>query len=142
MTDTGNASDDTDEQPAQPHSEASDGTLDPPTDDESASTETPSENVFVDDAADDGGDESVVTSETGGDTQSLQATLEFAALAGLALFAAVTAYGFYTNASRAISEFVAASYVSLFQAAFNLALLLVTLAGLSLLARRRFDFAG
>jgi len=65
--------------------------------------------------------------------------LELFALIGLGLLAAVTTYGFYVNANRAIAQLVAPTHESLFQAAFNLALLLLALAGLSLLARRRFD---
>ncbi|QSG15782.1 hypothetical protein [Halapricum desulfuricans] len=65
--------------------------------------------------------------------------LELFALIGLGLFAAVSAYGFYVNANRAIAQLAAATHESLFQAAFNLTLLLLALAGLSLLARRRFD---
>jgi len=65
--------------------------------------------------------------------------LELLALIGLGLFAAVSAYGFYVNANQAIAQLVAETHESLFQAAFNLTLLLLALAGLSLLARRRLD---
>jgi len=65
--------------------------------------------------------------------------LELLALVGMGLFAVVSAYGFYVNANRAIAQLAAATHESLFQAAFNLTLLLLALAGLSVLARRRFD---
>lgn len=72
-------------------------------------------------------------------TRSPREYLELLALIGLGLFAAVSAYGFYVNANQAIAQLVAATYESLFQAAFNLTLLFLALAGLSLLARRRLD---
>ena len=67
--------------------------------------------------------------------------LELAALAGLISLAAVAGFGFYSSASHAISQLISPSYEPLFQAAFNLVLLLAAFAGLSVLARRRYDLA-
>ncbi|MCU4717315.1 hypothetical protein [Halapricum hydrolyticum] len=153
MTDTDHPTDDPDEQAAQARSEGPDDPTDAQSD---GVAETPSDETDTSDTISVGAesrDEQQTASRSdsgeqgrrrsaGRDERSLRERLELLALIGLALFAAITAYGFYTNASQAISEFVSASYVSLFQAAFNLALLLLALAGLSLLARRQFDFAG
>jgi hypothetical protein len=57
----------------------------------------------------------------------------FATLLLLALFATLQ---FYTSASRAISIWVADDFVPVFQAAFNLAVVLACGVGLSLLVRR------
>lgn len=89
------------------------------------------------------GDESdhLETTTRSTEGRSPMAYLELAALAGLVALSAVAGIGFYTNTSSAIGQFISPSYEPVFQAAFNLALLLVALTGLSLLARRRFDLA-
>lgn len=51
--------------------------------------------------------------------------LDYALLAGLALLALVAAMQFYVNASAAVSRWVTSEYRSLFQALFNLVVLLV-----------------
>lgn len=55
----------------------------------------------------------------------------------LALLAVVATVQLYTNASAAISRWVAPEFVPAFQAAFNLVVLLLALAGLAWLARQR-----
>ncbi|MUV90298.1 hypothetical protein GJ629_10655 [Halapricum sp. CBA1109] len=55
----------------------------------------------------------------------------------LLLLGAIAAVGFYTSVSTAISRLVVRQYEPLFQAAFNLVVLLVVGVGLSLLWRRR-----
>lgn len=55
----------------------------------------------------------------------------------LALLAVVATIQLYTNASAAISRWIAPEYVAAFQAVFNLVVLLLALAGLAWLARRR-----
>lgn len=57
--------------------------------------------------------------------------LNYLLIGGLTLFAVVAAVQFYLNASAAIGRWVAPAYRSLFQAAFNLAVLLVAVAGIS-----------
>ena len=55
----------------------------------------------------------------------------------LALLAVVATIQLYTNASTAISRWVAPEFVPAFQAVFNLVVLLLALAGLAWLARQR-----
>ncbi|MFB6194725.1 MAG: hypothetical protein ABEI80_01015 [Haloplanus sp.] len=62
--------------------------------------------------------------------------LNYGLLAGLLLFALVAAVGFYTAVSSAISTWVADEWRPLFRAAFNLAILLLTGAGIVWQARR------
>ena len=54
----------------------------------------------------------------------------------LALLAAVATFRVYTSASRAISRFVAPEFQPAFEATFNLAVLLLAIAGIGLLLRR------
>lgn len=63
-------------------------------------------------------------------------TLYWVALGALVLLAAVALLQFYLSASRAISIWVTREYRPLFQAAFNLAVLLVAGAGISVVVRR------
>lgn len=63
--------------------------------------------------------------------------LRVGAMGLLALLAVVATIQLYTNASGAISRWVAPEYVAAFQAVFNLVVLLLALAGLAWLARRR-----
>lgn len=65
--------------------------------------------------------------------------LEHAALAVLVVFAVLSAFQFYARATAAISAFVSESYRPLFQALFNLAVLLVCGAGAALLLERRIE---
>ena len=65
--------------------------------------------------------------------------LRLGAIGLLSLLALVATLQLYWNASAAIGEWVAPAYVPVFQAAFNLVVLLAALAGLAVLARRRFS---
>jgi len=65
--------------------------------------------------------------------------LRLGAIGLLSLLALVATLQLYWNASAAIGEWVAPAYVPVFQAAFNLVVLLLALAGLAVLARRRFS---
>lgn len=76
-----------------------------------------------------------------GENRSPSEYLELAAVFGLVIVVGVTLLRFYTSASQAIERVVSSYYVPIFQAVFNLALLLVSLALLSVLVRRRFDLA-
>ena len=62
---------------------------------------------------------------------------ELGALAAVLVLAAVASVGFYLSTTAAIDRLVARQYEPLFQAVFNLLLLLVAAIGLSLLWRRR-----
>ncbi|MDZ7700988.1 MAG: hypothetical protein U5J98_02355 [Halobacteriales archaeon] len=62
--------------------------------------------------------------------------LLWAAVALLALLAVVATFRVYTSTSQAIGRFVAYEYRALFQAAFNLAVLLLAVAGITSLLRR------
>lgn len=62
--------------------------------------------------------------------------LMWTAVALLALLAVVATFRVYTSASAAIARFVAYEYRALFQAAFNLAVLLLAVAGIVTLLRR------
>ncbi|NIS31201.1 MAG: hypothetical protein GWO04_15220, partial [Actinobacteria bacterium] len=62
--------------------------------------------------------------------------LMWAAVALLSVLAVVATVRVYTGASQAIGRFVAYEYRALFQAGFNLAVLLLAVAGISRLLRR------
>lgn len=62
--------------------------------------------------------------------------LYWAALFALALLAVVALLQFYLSVSRAVSIWVTREYRPLFQAAFNLVVLLVTGVGISLVVRQ------
>lgn len=64
--------------------------------------------------------------------------LRLGAIGLLSLLALIATVQLYTNTSAAIAEWVSPTYVPVFQAAFNLVVLLLALAGLAVLARRRF----
>lgn len=70
------------------------------------------------------------------DAERVQRYLEYALLVGLALLAAVAAMQFYVNASAAVNRWVTSEYRSLFQALFNLVVLLAAGAVISLRVRR------
>lgn len=108
--------------------------------------ETPIEDRGIDEQGTDGEpqeDETVVRERTviADEKRSPTEYLELAAIAGLIVVAAVAGFGFYTSASGAIDRLISPDYEPIFQAAFNLTLLLFALAGLSVLARRRLDLA-
>lgn len=62
--------------------------------------------------------------------------LMWAAVALLALLAAVATLQVYTNVSSAIGRFVAPNYRPVFRAVFNLVVLLLAVAGITVLLRR------
>lgn len=62
--------------------------------------------------------------------------LMWTAVALLALLAVVATFRVYTSASTAIARFVAPDFRPLFQAAFNLVVLLLAVAGITGLLRR------
>lgn len=62
--------------------------------------------------------------------------LQWAAFAILVLFALIATLRFYFAAGSAINNFVTHEYRPLFQAAFNLVILLASAFGLSVLVRR------
>lgn len=62
--------------------------------------------------------------------------LYWASLAALALLAVVALLQFYLSVSRAVSIWVTREYRPLFQAAFNLVVLLVAGVGISLVVRQ------
>ena len=64
--------------------------------------------------------------------------LRLGAIGLLALLALVATIQLYSNTSAAISQWVSPTYVPVFQAAFNLVVLLLALSGLAVLARKRF----
>lgn len=70
------------------------------------------------------------------DPETARRSLMWIAVALLALLAIVATFRVYTSASAAISQFVAYEYRALFQAAFNLAVLLLAVAGITTLLRR------
>ena len=63
--------------------------------------------------------------------------LRLGAIGLLAMLALVATFQLYTNTSAAIARWVSPTYVPVFQAAFNLVVLLLALAGLAVLARGR-----
>lgn len=70
------------------------------------------------------------------DTDRVRRGLLWAGIGLLALLAAVALFRVYTNASAAIARFVAPDFQPVFQATFNLAVLLFAVAGIGLLLRR------
>jgi hypothetical protein len=81
------------------------------------------------------------TTETGAsnrlldDPAAAKRSLMWVALALLALLAVVATFRVYTSASAAIARFVAPDFRPLFQAAFNLVVLLLAVAGIAGLLR-------
>lgn len=71
------------------------------------------------------------------DGRSTREVVELAALAGLVLLGVIAALGFYDSASTAIDQLVASEFRALFQAAFDLVVLLAAAVGVSVLLRRR-----
>jgi len=62
--------------------------------------------------------------------------LEWGGLAGLGLVALVAVFRFYFAASRAIGIWISPDFEPLFQAAFNIVVLLFAAAGIAVFARR------
>ncbi|MFB6217943.1 MAG: hypothetical protein ABEH77_02005 [Halobacteriaceae archaeon] len=71
------------------------------------------------------------------DTAEIRRYLWWGGLVGASAFAAVAAVNVYLSVGTAIDIWVSRRYEPVFQAAFNLAVLLVAAAGLSALVRRR-----
>lgn len=69
------------------------------------------------------------------DPETARRYLLWIGVAILALLAIVATFRVYTSASEAIGRFVAYEYRALFQAAFNLAVLLLAVAGITRLLR-------
>lgn len=90
---------------------------------------------MTDDEAGVTGDE---TAETGRFADAdVWRVLRLGATGLLALLAVIATIQLYTNAATAISRWIAPEYVPVVQAAFNLVVLLLALAGLAWLARHR-----
>ena len=79
----------------------------------------------------DGADDPPEGSTATDDGRNVARLLNYLLLAGLSVFALAAAVQFYLNAAATIGRWVAPAYRSAFQAAFNLAVLLVTVAGAS-----------
>lgn len=62
--------------------------------------------------------------------------LHWGALAGFSLLAVLATLQFYASGSRAIEIWISAEYQPLFEAVFNLAILLVSGIGISIVVRR------
>ncbi|MFB6361154.1 MAG: hypothetical protein ABEH59_07505 [Halobacteriales archaeon] len=86
---------------------------------------------MTEESATDGG-----SSRLPADTDDARRYLMWTAVALLALLAVVATFRVYTSASSAIARFVAYEYRALFQAVFNLAVLLLAVAGIIALLRR------
>lgn len=69
------------------------------------------------------------------DPETARRYLMWAAVALLALLAVVATLRVYTGTSNAIAQFVAPDFRPLFQAAFNLVVLLLSVAGITVLLR-------
>jgi hypothetical protein len=124
------------------HTSDSDG--DEPRDDRTGRTDHDD-----DETVDDAGATGATTDPDGVDTQTatdrsadsvgserFRRWVNYLVLAALALLALVAGVRFYGATSTTINRFVASEFQSLFQAAFNLALVLLAAAGVSLQLRR------
>lgn len=85
--------------------------------------------------------EAVATTDDVSTGTKVRTYLAYALLVGLSLLALIAALQFYSNASAVIDQWIADEYRSLFQAAFNLVVLLVAAAGITWQARRLGDRA-
>lgn len=81
-------------------------------------------------------DGSPVTDTRLPETDEVARYLHWAALAGLAVFGLVAAISLYTSFGRIIDVWVAPEFQPVFRAAFNLLVLLLVGAGISLVLRR------
>ncbi len=73
-----------------------------------------------------------------GDRRNVVSYLEWGAVVSLGLVALVAVFRFYFAASRAISVWISPDFEPLFQAAFNLVVLLLAATGIVVFARRRW----
>jgi hypothetical protein len=102
---------------------------DPP--DRPMSTDTIDATAATDQPDDRSGSDEPGPDDTGADTRDLVRYARYALLGGLTLLALVATLRFYFAASNAIDIWVARQYRPLFQAAFNLVVLLVAAVGIS-----------
>lgn len=103
---------------------------------EESTTESETETDAPDATAADSGASSIEKRFEGRDAREY---LLKGALVILTLFAVFAAFRFYSSASTAINVWVADEYRSLFQAGFNLVVLLVAGIGISLVVRELTD---
>ena len=102
----------------------------------SADGGTPNATAAETDAAESTAAESGAESEDRITGERLAWVVQVGALVVLSLVALLATFRFYFAASEAITVWIADDYVSVFQAAFNLLVLVVCLYGVSLLVRR------
>jgi len=117
----------------------SDRADDEPSEDEQIEERTRTEDTMTEiaDETDDGTENRAVDDGTGDDTgRDLRRTLNYALLAGLSLVALIATLQLYFNVSSAINQWVSHEYRSLFQAAFNLVVLLLVGSGMVWQVRR------
>lgn len=88
---------------------------------------------MTDDSADDTNDGMIGALD---DPRIARRYMLWTAVGLLALLAALATLRVYTNTSAAIARFVAPEFQPAFQAAFNLIVLLLSIAGITLLLRR------
>lgn len=98
--------------------------------------QTDIETTDMTDSSTDGGESSEMQWTATNDDTDLGKYLNYALLAGLSLLALIAALQFYFNASAAINQWVTSEYRSLFQAVFNLVVLLLAGAGITRQVRR------
>ncbi|WP_049980760.1 hypothetical protein [Halolamina rubra] len=124
---------------------------DEPTDDRSTTEDTMTDTAADDGAANRASEER--TGENGGakpgtiagdepegdEGRDLRRTLNYVLLAGLSLLALIATLQLYLNVSSAINQWISHEYRSLFQAAFNLVVLLLVGTGMVWQVRRLRD---
>jgi len=106
------------------------------TQDDEPFAETPADDEPVASADDATHSTDSTTDSTNSAGQKVVRSLQWAAFAILLLVALIATLRFYFAASNAINEFVTRRYRPLFQAIFNLVILLASALGLSVLVRR------
>lgn len=117
----------------------SDNPDDEPSEDEEIEERTRTEDTMTEIA-----DETTETDEAGTDERTqrddtgrdLRRTLNYVLLAGLSLVALIATLQLYFNVSSAINQWISHEYRSLFQAAFNLVVLLLVGSGMVWQVRR------
>ena len=103
---------------------------DEPTDDRTRTEET------MTDIADDDGAADRTTEQRSDESRDLRRTLNYVLLAGLSLLALIATLQLYLNVSSVINQWISPEYRSLFQAAFNLVVLLLVGTGMVWQVRR------
>jgi hypothetical protein len=84
-----------------------------------------SDETMTDTATDDGAEHREDTTRDTDEGRDLRRTLNYVLLAGLSLLALIATLQLYFNVSSAINQWITREYRSLFQAAFNLVVLLL-----------------